>query len=717
MMVITGFAWGNDYGQIYGSVQCTKSATALVAVNVYLKNTHIGSATDKNGFYTIEKIPAGKYEIVVEMIGYRQLQRKFVSIYPGENLELNFKLQPVTIVFDNGITVTATRGHSLITEVPASVDVINSDAIESKNAQNVAEALQNVKGVFVKDYGGLGNTKTISLRGSTAGQVLVMLDGQRLNNPQTGQVDLSMISMEGIERIEVVRGGNSALYGSDAVGGVINLITKKSDRENQEVTGSFKVGTASFGTGTIEPSVKFKKMNSSVFASFKYLESKGNFDFVDNYGNEKTRLNSDIISRNYYVSWDQNFGDPHYQRNFSISLKHYNSSRGTPGTIEPYYYNARMWDKNNQANVIYSGKIINLFNDIRLQLYYHDSYNRYKNDETSQIIDSEFFTQTRGNEIQMKSVIGPQVSMTYGTGLRYDWMKNPQIKQENERKSYYLFLLNESILCVNNILQTISFVPSLRYDYNSDYTNKVSPKLGMVMNFGEAWKSSLKFNIGKSYRAPTFNDLYWPEDTWTKGNPELEPEYGSDWDVGIRLQYPILNGIYIESSYFENRMNRLILWQEEKGFWTPQNVNKSRIQGLENSIQIEPVRDFLDITANYTFLDARNLSDEINEYNKILIYRPKHTVNIGVNFKYKILNAGYQFNYTSRRYTNPTNVWANSLDPYFVSDLSISFKPTFSSVKMNFSFQIKNIFNEDYRIIKNMPIPGREYRFSVKTTI
>lgn len=717
MLIITGFVWGNDYGQIYGSVQCAKSATALVAVNVYLKNTHIGTATDENGFYTIEKIPAGKYEIIVEMIGYRQLQRKFVNIHSGENLELNFKLQPVTIVFNDGITVTATRGHSLITEVPASVDVINSDMIELKNPQNVAEALQNVKGVYIKDYGGLGNTKTISLRGSTAGQVLVMLDGQRLNNPQTGQVDFSAISTEGIERIEVVRGGNSALYGSDAVGGVINIITKKSDRERQGVSISFKIGTASFGTGTIEPLIKFTKENTSVFASFKYLESKGDFKFIDNYGNEKIRLNSDIISRNYYVSWDQNFGDPHYQRNFSISLKHFNFSRGAPGTIEPYYYHARMWDKNNQANVIYSGKIINLFNDLRLQLYYHDSYNRYKNDETQAMIDSEFFTQTRGNEIQMKSVIGPQVSMTYGIGLRYDWMKNPQIKQENERNSYYLFLLNESVLCVNNVLQTVSVVPSFRYDYNSDYTNKLSPKLGLVLNFGNTWRSTLKFNIGKSYRAPTFNDLYWPEDEFTKGNPELEPEYGNDWDVGIRLQYPILNGIYIESSYFENRMNRLILWQEEGGFWTPQNVNKSCIRGLENSIQIEPFRDFLDITANYTFLDARNLSDETNEYKKILVYRPKHTVNVGINFKYKTLVVGYQFNYTSRRYTDKTNVWANSLDPYSVSDISISLTPTFSAVKINFSFQIKNVLNEEFRVLKNMPIPGREYRFSVKTTI
>lgn len=719
MLIISTIAFSDEYGKVCGIVKCGPTDGPLIAVNVYLKNTHIGSATDDNGNYCISKIPPGKYEIIVEMIGFSQHQRKFIDVKEGENLELDFVLQPQTINYDNGVTITATRGHSLITEVPSSVNVVDQQELELKNPQNLAEALQNVPGVTIKDYGGLGNQKSISLRGSSSEQVLVMLDGQRLNNPQTGQVDFSTISVEGIERIEVVRGGNAALYGADAVGGVINIITKKADQDINGVSGSIKLTGASFRTNAIEPAIQYKKGKASISGSAKYLESEGDFPYTDNYGNEQTRLNADIISRDYYICYNQYLGDPHYQRNISLSWKHFNSEKGAPGSIEPYYYHARMWDKNNQLNLIWSGKIINLFNDLRIQTFYNDSWNRYKNDknEAVQNVDSKYITQTWGSEVQLKSVLGPQVSFTYGGGFRSDWMKNKQNNETNKRDSYYLLLVNESLICVNNIVNTVSFVPSIRYDYNSDFTNKISPKVGTVFNFGNTWQSTLKWNIGQSYRAPTFNDLYWPEDAWTKGNPDLKPEYGWDWDVGVRLQYPLFNGIYFESGYFENRMTQLILWQEEAGFWMPQNVGKSRFKGVENSLRLQPVQDFLSVNANYTFLDARNLSDERTEFNKILIYRPKHTVNVNMTIEYRFITLSYQYNYTSRRYTDASNIWANSLEPYSTSDISLVIQPTFKKLDYSFSFQIKNLFNEEYRVVKNMPVPGREYRFSVKISI
>lgn len=708
---------GQDYGQISGTVRCIDSDQPLIAVNVYLKNTHIGTATDENGYYKISNIPPGKYEILVEIIGYTKIQRQIVKIKTGDNIDLNFALLQEAIFFKKGVTVTATRGHSLISEVPSSVNVVDKQELELKNPQNLAEALQNVLGVNIKDYGGLGNTKSISLRGSSASQVLILLDGQRLNNPQSGSVDLSQISLEGIEKIEVVRGGNSALYGSDAIGGVINIISKKPDPDKQGVAGDLKFGIASFGTYSAEPSIRFSIKNTSITASYKYLSSKSDFSYIDNYGNNATRVNSDIISRNYYVGLIHKFGDPHYQRNLSLTFKHYNSARGAPGTIEPYYYHARMWNRNNRISAVYTGKVFNLFHNLRFQSYYYDSWYKYKNDETTGSILSKYTTQTYGNEIQFNSVIGPQVSLTYGSGLRYDQNRDIITKNLNKQTSYYLFAVNESVICINSLLQTISFVPSLRYDTDSKYMNHiVSPKLGAIFNFGEVWKSSLKLNAGKSYRAPTFNDLYWPEDAWTIGNPDLEPEYGTDWDIGIRLQYPILNGVYFESCYFESNMTNLIIWQQVDK-WMPLNVDKSRNRGIENSLKISLIKEYLDISANYMYLDTRNLSESPTTYNKILVYRPKHTVNISTTLNLKSIRLNYQYSYNSRRFTDASNTWGNSLDPYSVSDITVNFNAKIMKTQMDYSFQIKNIFNHEYRVMKNMPVPGREYRFLVKVSI
>ena len=718
ILLITGLiSYSEEYGKVCGVVKCGRVDKPLIAVNVYLKNTHFGSATDGNGYYCITKIPPGKYEIIVEMIGYFQPQRKFIDVKEGEKLELDFILQPRTINYDNAVTITATRGHSLVTEVPSSVDVIDKEELDLKNPLNLGEALANVPGVNIKDYGGLGNTKSISLRGSSDGQVLILLDGQRLNNPQSGSVDLSQISLEGIEKIEVVRGGNSALYGSDAIGGMINIITKKSNPDNKGLDASVKTLIASFNAYSVEPSLQFNTGKTSISSSYKYLSSVGDFTYTDNYGRQASRVNSDIVSHNYYIGLNRKFGDPHYQRELSLTYKHYNSEQGAPGPIEPYYYHARIWNRTNNISGVFSGKVFNLFNDLRLQSYYYDKWYKYKNEETPGGILSKYATNTYGSEIQLTSVLGPKISVTYGSGYRYDQNKDLIIGNANKQTSYYLFFVNESVVCVNSFIKTISIVPSLRYDTDSNYMNHiVSPKVGMIFNFGEAWKNSVKFNIGKSYRAPTFNDLYWPEDAWTIGNPDLEPEYGTDWDLGLRLQYPVFNGILFESSYFESNMTNLIVWQQLDK-WMPLNVEKSRNSGIESSVKISPIRNLLEISANYMYLDARNLSESPTTYKKILVYRPKHTVNIAATIYFKSLNVNYQYNYNSRRYTDASNIWGNSLKPYSVSNITFNYGAHLISTEMSFTFQINNVFDHEYRVIKNMPVPGREFRFSMKVSI
>jgi len=713
LIMLSKLVFAQEDGKISGSVYCTESKLPLIAVNVFLKNTFIGTSTDENGNYFINDIPPGKYEIIADIIGFHRPHKTIVKVEVNGNLKLDFHLYPEVIDYDKDITVTATRGNSLITEVPSSVNVIKQEELELKNPHNLAEALQNVPGVTIKDYGGLGNTKSISLRGSSDSQVLILLDGQRLNNPQSGSVDLNQISLEGIEKIEVVRGGNSALYGSDAIGGVINLISKTSNRNTKPIQGEIKIGTGSFELYSLEPSLNFKIGETRLSTSYKYLTSKGDFPYTDNYGNSATRVNSDIISNDYFVGLNKNFGDVHYQKNINISFKHYDAEQGSPGTIEPYYYNARIWNRNNKLSAVYTGKIFNLYNNIRIQSYYFDSWYKYFNDETAGSILSKYKTRSLGNELQLSTVLGPKTTVTYGGGLRYDYNKDQIVKNENEQTTYYLFLVNESVFTLEKLVKTISLVPSLRFDTDSKNSTKiVSPKIGAIFNFGTIWQNSLKMNIGKSYRAPTFNDLYWPEDAWTIGNPELEPEYGIDWDLGVRLQFPIFNGIYFESSYFESKMTNLIIWQQIDK-WMPLNVDKNQNKGIESSLRLIPIKDRLDLTINYMYLDARNLSSSLATYNKILVYRPKHTLNVSFTVDLEPVRLNYQFNYTSRRFTDASNTWGNSLDSFNKSDISLDYETHIKKIAINISVQAKNIFDYEYRVIKNMPVPGREYRLSL----
>jgi outer membrane cobalamin receptor len=318
-----------------------------------------------------------------------------------------------------------------------------------------------------------------------------------------------------------------------------------------------------------------------------------------------------------------------------------------------------------------------------------------------------------GAEAQMKTILIPQASLTYGLGLRSDKMDNLQLETSHNRLSWYGFIVNESNFNLSSrLIHTIFLVPSLRFDQTSNYGNKFSPKLGTVFNFGKYWQTSLKFNIGTSYRAPTFNDLYWPADAWTQGNPDLKPESGWDYDCGLRFQFPILNGLYWESTYFQNQMKGLIIWKEKNGIWSPENVNKAMIRGIENSLSFKPFKKFLEISGNYTFLDARNKTNERTVFNKRLVYRPKNTANINLNCSFSVFTLSYQFSYTGLRYT--TNDNTDYLPSYKTSDITLNYKPKTDSADLLLSLQIKNIFDERYEIVKNMPIPGRELRLALK---
>lgn len=719
VLIILLFAYEAGFAQkkskLYGYIFDSQTGIPIEKACILMEPGNLGAETDQDGIYFVPDLAAGEYEYTVMMIGYNSIEGKRIILKSGESKEMNFFLDPVILSSSDGIVVTATRGKSLTSEIPASVDVISAEKIALKAPQNMAEVLDNVQGVFVKDYGGLTGVKTISLRGSSSEQVLVLLDGQRLNNAQNGQVDFSTISLEGVEKVEIVRGGNSALYGADAIGGVINIITKK-DNTDKGFSGSAKYALGSFESQAMHASINYQQKRFGGSVSYRRLSSKGNFSYIDPYGNEQEKKNNDLISDDFFSRFNFIIGDSLFEKRIDLSYKYYASERGSPGTTDVPYYYARLWNKNHEANAIFSGKVINLLNDFRLQGYVHSSNSRYINDEGTVNIDSRYKNGTYGFEGQMRTVLNTNFVFTYGAGIRQDWLNSEEFPDDHSRESYYVFIQDESNFTwpAHSTLTSISIVPALRLDSFSDFGTHVSPKIGGVFNFGTQWKTALKWNVGISFRAPNFNELYWPADSWTVGNPDLKPEHGYDWDLGIRFRYPILTGLSMDITYFSISMKDLILWQSVNQIWMPLNVDKAQNNGVELNVSLEPFWNMLSLTTNYTFLDARNLSDEMTVHNKTLVYRPKHTFNFSLNFNWEDINLGYDLSYVGRRYVTPANTVY--LDPYNVSDIQMVYQRQFGKLRSIFSFQVRNIFDQKYEIIQYQPIPGREYRASINIT-
>ncbi|MCK4755012.1 MAG: TonB-dependent receptor, partial [Calditrichia bacterium] len=204
-------------------------------------------------------------------------------------------------------------------------------------------------------------------------------------------------------------------------------------------------------------------------------------------------------------------------------------------------------------------------------------------------------------------------------------------------------------------------------------------------------------------------------DTWSSGNPELKPESGFDWDLGINFRIPVLNHFSFDVIYFDIRMKDLIQWQSINLIYMPVNVNKTRNKGLEINSSIQLIDNMLDLTGNYTYLDARNKSDdELN--GKYLVYRAPHSFNLTLNWQWRFLSLNYDYRYIGKRYSDQNNTPEFELDPYEVSDLTFVFTKKYSKWQPVLSFQIKNIFDKRYEIIRLYPLPGREFRINLGVT-
>ncbi len=718
VLVKPSTAYSGDGAQLSGRVVDRISEDPIENTLIYLEPGFRYAKTNAQGKYEISDLQPGIYQISTKHVGYISDQKQQVEIKPGEKIDVNFYLTERYYSTSDAIVVTATRGKSLISEVPASVDVVGLETIELVAPQNMAEVLDNIQGVFIKDYGGIGGIKSISLRGSSAEQVLVLMDGQRLNNAQNGQVDFGTLSTEGIEKIEIIRGGSSALYGADAVGGVVNIITKK-DHQATGMTGSINYMRGSFNSQSMAASANFHYGQINGSAGYKHLSSDGNFTYINEDRVEEEKENNNITSDDVFARMNWIFGDSIAQKDLDLSYKYYTSERGSPGTTDLPYYTARLWNTNQQFNTSLSGKVFNFMNDLKIQGYIHYLKTRYKNDELLVPIDSKYKNHTYGLEGQMQTVFSSTNLLTYGTGYRYDFLESSEFPSDHERHTYYIFVQDELSFSFASStgLTYISLVPALRFDSSSDFGNHLSPKIGGVVNVGREWQTSVKINAGLNYRAPNFNELYWPEDPWAKGNPSLNPEHGFDWDIGLRLRYPVLTGLAFDLSYFDVHMKDLILWQSVGQIWMPLNVDKARNQGLEINLSLNPLMEVLIFSGNYTYLDAKNLSDDRNAYDKQLVYRPKHTANATIGLSWPVFTIQYRYHFVGRRHTKAANIYKLSLDPYRVSDIVISYHSGYEIWGWKISFQVKNFLDEQYEIIKYQPNPGREYRVNLHLSI
>jgi len=689
--------------ELKGLIINSETSKALSSANIYFTNSQIGTVSDKYGEFSLKIPTIAQDTLCVSMMGYQ----KYCQLikFPVDK-DFLIKLSPAVLKGDD-VIVFATRIPGSARQSSISLDIINQDELVLFSATDIAGILRGLRSLQIRDYGGAAAMKTLSLRGATAGQTLIILDGQRLNNPQNGEVDLSLIPLDHIERIEVLRGGTSALYGADALGGVISIKTKEAAEDKIEF--SFEGALASFSTTLFKGDLQLSTNGLQLFSSYEHLSSQGDFSYTNIWGEQLIRDNNDIVRSHFYSKLS--YTPKNYKVSFSLdALK---SERGAPGPIEPYYHYARMEDKRQNYSLDIETYSPDKKHKFRSQSFLFYSSNHYINEDERDVlvpINDKYLTYSWGEELQVLSTFRPELILNYGVNLRVDQFKHQRLNMTFKRISYDAFIIDESYFDFNSkIIKSLKISPSLRFNGNTDFSNKLTPKIGLLLGLFDNKTFAITANAGLSYRSPTFNDLYWPEDSFSRGNPDLRPESGRDWDMGLRLK---LDRLKLDIVYFDQHMSDLILWQDHDGLWWPENVSKARIRGLENSLSWDIIPEHLELYAQYTFMDARNLSQQY--YNKYLVYRPLHSTHIQLNGKINALGLSFRTHMESKRYTLADNAEIHALVPYIKHDFSGNYclKTAYSDIL--FKAEIRNIFDVSYTLLKDYPLPGREYIISVK---
>jgi len=699
-------------GIISGVIYNAGNGEAVAGAAVFLEPGNLFRETDTNGHFQFDALVPGRYHLLVQRIGYLPDRKQSVLLHADQNLKLTIRLEEMILQVADSISVTARRNPYTTMLLTANRDVVNEEQLKLWQPFSLAEALQTVQGSFIKDYGSFGSLKTVSLRGSAAEQVIIMLDGQKMNDPQTGQVDLSLLSVDGIQSVEILRGGSSALYGADAVGGVINIISKTPAKDSG-LNAFLDLMGGSFHTASLKSELGVSRDWFSGRFGIRRLTSSGDYEFQNPDGQIERQENDDITSTNFYTKFNFRLGDAALPLNLTLNYRYLDTRRGIPGSLEMPQPAARQWDLNQQLQATLEGKIINALNHFSIRAGSFRHQFRYENNDGLVPVDSRLNSGNNGLEIGWETILTAQHALAYGTGISEDWLQNQTYSEYHRRYNTFAYLQDEATFLFELFHTSMSAVltPAIRLDHFSDSGFRWSPKLGGAISSGEQWQTIIRFNLGWSYRVPTFNELYWPADPWSKGNAALQPESGFDWDFGLNLRYPILDGLVFDMTYFAVRMQNLILWQPAGQVWQPENISRSLNEGIELSSSVRFLDRLVRISGNYIYLEATDQSEVAALTGKYLIYRPRHNFTLSAQVEWQNLQLNVDHKFVGKRYVNAANTIY--VDAYQTSDVTFRWRAEYIPWQPAFMVRIKNLLNQAYEVIRFQPMPGREVRVGI----
>ena len=697
LLLFFGILIGQDVS-ISGLVVDSETNNPIIDANIFVPDSDFGAATDYQGNFKIENLENKNYTIIASALGYKD---SIVTINSESNLII--KLVPSSIM---GAALEVI-GRYPSKHTPNFTDNITRDIISEQKSQTLSELFRNVLGVDVQMEHNVGRNANVSIRGSSDykpggynNRVLVLLDGFQMSIPNSGSVDWNGMPLEFIDRVEVLKGPMSSLYGQNSMGGVINLVTKKFKNE-------FSTLKASYGTfNSKDLDVGLNRNindNLSLQTLFQYKEGDGH------------RFNSQFRQNNIYLKLSKP------ESNLTTSIIVNKSYTGQPG-----------FDRVERPSLI-SYRLTNR-DSIYLQFFKRFKFKNNQDLDYSFSVN-HFYTHYRDRKDVPDTEVEPENfynDLSVNTRIEYQWLINNDL--------YFLagddIIFEQSEISVFNdsfenpwqithgifgrlkyqVNPKLSLAAGIRHDFrtvkpadNFSYINfsSFSPKFNMQYIVDD--KSNINLSVSKGFRAPSFSELFLKYSTSyglvTQGNANLNPEelFGIDFAYNFNnlenFKFSVNPYYYVYNDMIDFVYAIPVIAR-----------NRTDVNSMGFETKFNFVFDNVNFDLGYTFLEV----DDMNDLDP-MFYRPKHKIVAKTSLDQRLIRHSFLIkdqseqdyqDFLSDDYDfsgNEIKFPVNQLDGLLLADYVAMFK--FKT--MDLSLKIANIFDVEYELIQDYPMPGR----------
>ena len=614
----------------------------------------------------------------------------------------------------------------------APMQALQRQELERMGVNAVSDAVKHISGVQVKDYGGIGGLKTISVRSLGAQHTAVMYDGVAVSDCQTGQVDLSRYAIDNVENLTLTIGQSDNIFQSAkqiASAGVLNINTFNASLSTSDASRTTE-GFAKFRTGTyglVNPTLLFKlhpsrsTLHASLYAD--YMRADGAYRFHMMNGSksiDEKRNNSDINAwrAETNLAWI-----PSDRQRLQLKAYLFDSDRGLPGSVvyDNPYAAERSHDRNYFGQLNYENHLSDRWK-LSASAKYNWTWSQYTDKDIAREVDDRF----RQTELYSNAVVwhqpaeGWEVSMAQDFGYNYLHANTPQcifpsrytlLTALSSRYSAGRFTATASLL--NTVI-----IEEAKADKPADDRHRLSPAVSVSMRLLNHTNWRVRASYKDIFRNPTFNDLYY----LMLGNRNLRPEKTHQWNIGTVWSQSFhgwLNFVNLSVDAYYGRVTDKIVAIPKMFFWTMFNIGKVETKGVDVTAMLNGKCPAINAqwyaSATYNYMNARDVTDRtLASWHDQLPYTPLHSGSASITIEHPIVSLTYNLIWTGPRYSMQINMPTTRMKAYADHSISLYRIFTLGANRLRLQADMLNIGNRNYEVVRFYPMPGRNYQCSIQ---